>query len=143
MENVEVNEQRTSATLSIAKSLYSKGAVLRACYWLERDLWFQLNERADIWIIVLSLRTHAPTLDQPRVKNIDDWLPGFFSSLLDYQLRVDIQTETAPVRELILAKAFAESGVLEDAPPGAFQDPVDSIAISRDKFVTISNKVSG
>jgi hypothetical protein len=53
-------------------------------------------------------------------------LPEFENSLLDAQLRVEIARETAVVRELIVAKAFAEGDLLEDSPVGDWKDPVAS-----------------
>ena len=121
---VEFDDQHTAATISIDKKIYSKSAVLRACYWFGKDLYCHLKERGDLLEVTVGLRVSSPTLDQPKIRKIDEWLPEIFDALLDSQLRVEIQTETAGVRELIIAKAFAESGVLEDPPPGTFADPV-------------------
>jgi hypothetical protein len=49
----------------------------------------------------------------------------FGNALLDQQLRLDIERETRTLRELIVAKAFAASGVLEDPPVGDDRDPVE------------------
>jgi His-Xaa-Ser system protein HxsD len=124
--NVEFDDQHTTAKLSIDKKVYSKSAVLKACYWFSRDLSFQVDDTGDRLCLIVRLRDFTPTLAQPRVKKIDEWLPEIFNALLDAQLREEIQAETAPIRELIIAKAFAESGVLEDSPPGTFEDPVGS-----------------
>ena len=40
---VEFNDQHTAATISIDKKIYSKSAVLRACYWFGKDLYFHLE----------------------------------------------------------------------------------------------------
>jgi hypothetical protein len=48
----------------------------------------------------------------------------FCNRLLDLELQQQVQEETRAVRELILAKAFSESGTLEDRPPGEYADPV-------------------
>ena len=125
-EHVEFNDQHTTAKLSVDKNVYSKSAVLRVCYWFSRDLWFQISEEEDRFSMTVGLGVPTPTLSQPKVKKIDEWLPEILNALLDSQLRVEIQAETAGVRELIIAKAFAESGVLEDLPPGTFDDPVHS-----------------
>jgi hypothetical protein len=53
---------------------------------------------------------------------------------------VEIQAETAAIRELIIAKAFAESGVLEDSPPGTFRDPVGSGHSDAQGLINISTK---
>jgi hypothetical protein len=46
----------------------------------------------------------------------------FENALLDHQLRFEIARETATLRELIVAKAFAEGDVLEDPPVGDDRD---------------------
>lgn len=111
---VEFDDQHTAATISIDKKIYSKSAVLRACYWFAKDLYCHLKERDELLEITVGLRVSSPTLDQPKIRKIDEWLPEIYDALLDSQLRLEIQAETAGVRELIVAKAFAESGVLED-----------------------------
>ena len=52
----------------------------------------------------------------------------FENALLDHQLRFDIARETATLRELIVAKAFAEGDALEDPPVGDDRDPVEQVA---------------
>jgi hypothetical protein len=52
----------------------------------------------------------------------------FENALLDHQLRFEIARETATLRELIVAKAFAEGDVLEDPPVGDDSDPVEQAA---------------
>jgi His-Xaa-Ser system protein HxsD len=125
-EHVEINAQHSKAVLSIDKKIYSKSAVLRACYWFSRELWFDLQEKEDCFLMTAGVLVTSPTLSHPTVKKIEEWLPQILNALADSQLRVEIQAETASVRELIIAKAFAESGVLEDAPPGTFTDLVES-----------------
>lgn len=124
-DNVEFDEERTTAKLAIDKKVYSKSAVLNACYWFHRDLYFQIVDRGDDLHLFVSARVKNATLSQPKVKQINEWLPEVFNALIDAQLREQIQAETAQIRELIIAKAFAESGVLEDPPPGTFEDPVE------------------
>jgi len=93
---------------------------------MNRDLHIQLEDQEERFRITASLRNAKPTLAAPKPRKIDELLPEFFDVLNDSQLRVEIQMETAAVREIIIAKAFAESGVLEDPPPGTFSDPVDT-----------------
>ncbi len=138
---VEFDAGHTAATIRIDKGVYSKSAVLRTCYWFGKDLHFRVEEEADCVVVSLSLRVSAPTLDQPRIKLIDEWLPDFFDALLDSQLRVEIQAETAAVRELIIAKAFAESGVLEDPPPGTFADPVATAGSESKSLIRIASEL--
>jgi His-Xaa-Ser system protein HxsD len=141
-EGVEFDDAHTAATVRVDKSMYSRPAVLRACYWFGKDLHFHVDEETQYFVVTVSLRVTAPTLDQPRIKPIDEWLNDFFDTLLDSQLRVEIQAETAGVRELIIAKAFAESGILEDPPPGTFADPVGAPGIDPKGLIRISNKIA-
>jgi His-Xaa-Ser system protein HxsD len=138
--SVSFDDQHTAATISLDKKVYSRAAVLRACYWFGKDLYSHVDEKDELLEVTVALRVSSPTLDQPKARKIDEWLPEIFDALLDSQLRVEIQAETAGVRELIIAKAFAESGVLEDPPPGTFVDPVTrSDAKARD-LIRINTK---
>jgi His-Xaa-Ser system protein HxsD len=136
-----IDDGQTRASLLLDKAVYSKDAILKACYWLTRDLTFALEEQETRYAIAIALRTVHATLDNPKPAKIEDLISEFFDALLDSQLRIDVQQETASIRELIIAKAFAESGVLEDPPPGTFEDPValkgartpDLVQISREK----------
>jgi His-Xaa-Ser system protein HxsD len=139
---VEFDDQHTAATISIDKKIYSKSAVLRACYWFGKDLYCHLKERDDLLEVTVGLRVSSPTLDQPKIRKIDEWLPEIYDALLDSQLRIEIQAETAGVRELIVAKAFAESGVLEDPPPGTFDDPVARSDAESSDLIRISTRSS-
>ena len=65
-------------------------------------------------------------LTNPKPVSIREFVREFCNTLLDFELRRQIETETAPVRQLILAKAFSASGLLEDDPPGGMADPIES-----------------
>lgn len=123
--DVQVNGDHTVATVTVEKDVFSRSAVLRACYWFGEKLWFQIKETEEHLQIKVTLRETTSTLQNPKVKRIDEWMPDLFDAFVDSQLRVEIQSETAAIRELIIAKAFAEAGVLEDAPPGTFEDSVE------------------
>jgi His-Xaa-Ser system protein HxsD len=143
VDNIEFNEEHTTAMMSIDTSVYSKGALLRALYWFGKDLHSRIIEEKNGRLMVkVDLKVSSPTLNHPRVKAIEEWVPEIFDALLDSQLRVEIQTETAVVRELIIAKAFAESGVLEDPPPGTFLDPVGTNDHDPETLIQIATKRS-
>jgi len=55
---------------------------------------------------------------------LEPLLGEFQNALLDFQLRVEIGRETKQIRELIVAKAFAEGDLLDDAPVADWRDPV-------------------
>lgn len=140
VDGVACEEAQQAVTLRIDKRIYSKAAVLRACYWFTKDLKFQIDDKDEHLVVRVALNVSIPTLDNPRIKPIDEWLSEFFDTLLDSQLRVEIQAETAGVRELIIAKAFAESGVLEDPPPGTFEDPLGAAETKPGHLIQIANK---
>jgi hypothetical protein len=57
--------------------------------------------------------------------SLDRIVGEFENALLDHQLRFEIARETTTIRELIVAKAFAEGNALEDHPVGDDRDPVE------------------
>lgn len=113
-------------TLTVDSRQISRDAVLRASYWFTKDLnvEFPSSTSADSLIIVLRPKYTVPTLQVPRPIPFKELIAEFQNALIDAELRVRVQRETSAIRELILAKAFAEAGVLEDPPPGSFRDPV-------------------
>lgn len=122
---------------------FSRDAALRAAYWFSRDLdiEFPPSESEFIYTVVLKLKTALPMLDDPKPKSLDELAAEFQNALIDAELRIRIQKETSSVRELLLAKAFAEAGVLEDNPPGSFDDPVQSAQQNKQSnLVTITPK---
>ena len=44
---------------------------------------------------------------------------------MDFALREHVTSKTSGVRDLLLAKAFSESGVLEEQPQGVFGDSLE------------------
>jgi His-Xaa-Ser system protein HxsD len=116
-----------SATIYLDPRIYSREVILKACYWFTDIAYIQVPESADGRITIqVRLKQTVPTLEEPRVARIEDFIGEFCNSLLDFELRQQVETETGPLKQLILAKAFSESGVLEDEPPGAIADPVEN-----------------
>ncbi len=76
----------------------------------------------------MRLKESKPTLEKPVPDRIETVAGEFQNALLDQQLRIDIEQQTRAVRELLIAKAFSEAGVMDDLPPGDFRDPVDLTA---------------
>lgn len=126
--------EQSSVTLVLDPVQFSRDAALRAAYWFSKDLNIEFPVSADqsTYTVVLAARVTIPTLDDPSPRPLSELVAEFQNALIDAELRVRVQKETAAVRELIIAKAFTESGVLEDDPPGSFHDPV----LSAEKHVT-------
>jgi His-Xaa-Ser system protein HxsD len=116
-----------SATIRLDPRIYTREAILRASYWHTNTAYIVLPESSDDSLIVkIRLKQGSPTLENPKPITLAEFVGEFCNSLLDFELRRQVEVETAPVRQLILAKAFSESGILEDEPPGTIADPVDS-----------------
>jgi len=117
----------SSATIYLDPRIYSKEAVLKASYWFTGIAYVQLPESADNRLVIhIELKQRMPSLANPKPIVIQEFVKEFCNSLLDFELRRQVEIETAQVRQLIIAKAFSESGVLEDEPPGTVADPVET-----------------
>ena len=127
-----------SATIFLSANFYSKEALLKAAYWLTSRAAIHVPESdGGKFVVVVKLRETTPTLDNPKQPNIDEIVDEFCNSILEFELRHKVEIETAQVRQIILAKAFSESGVLEDEPPGSVLDPVEQS--KSNTLITIAN----
>lgn len=116
----------SSAVIYLDTKIYSKEAALKASYWYTDVAYFSFSECPDHNLAIqINLKNIQPSLENPRPLSMKDLVGEFCNSVLDFELRRQIDAETASVRQLILAKAFSESGVLEDEPPGNVADPVE------------------
>ena len=106
--------------IEIDRAIVSADALLKTCYWFSRDFVCEMrnrNERmADVF---LTPRNPATAADLASAKD------AFITSAMDFALREKIDAKTSGIRDLLLAKAFSESGVLEDQPEGVFGDAVE------------------
>lgn len=116
----------SSATIYLDSRIYSKQAILKASYWFTDVAYITFPECPGHKLAVeIKLKSTQPSLENPKPISVENLIDEFCNSVLDFELRHQIDVETAPVRQLILAKAFSESGVLEDEPPGSVADPVE------------------
>ena len=115
-----------SITLTLDSRQFSREAALKAAYWFTKDLYIDFPPSGTEYSfeVVLRPKCSVPTLDNPAPKTLDELVSEFRNALIDSELRIQVERETSGVRELLLAKAFAEAGVLESSPPGSFSDPV-------------------
>jgi His-Xaa-Ser system protein HxsD len=119
-------ESAASATIYLDPRIYTREAILRACYWSTAVAWIKVPESPEHRLEVkINLKKNIPTLDNPEPITIERFVAEFCNVLLDFELRRQVEDETSNLRQLILAKAFSESGVLEDEPPGIVVDPVE------------------
>jgi His-Xaa-Ser system protein HxsD len=106
--------------LHIDEGLYHKTAVLRACYWFT-DRCYLFVARTAPGLLEVHIRAKSGT----DAEDLDVVAGEFANALLDYELRRQIDEQTGTIRELLVAKAVAQVGTLDDPPPGNANDPVD------------------
>jgi len=106
--------------LLVDESVYSREVLLRTCYWFT-DRCYLFVSRAGSGVFSVRIRAKADG------KALDTISGDFENALIDQQVRQDIERETARLRELIVAKAFAEGQDLDDPPVGDDRDPVETM----------------
>ena len=110
------------AVVEIDRSVVSAEALLKTCYWFTRDFVCEIRNRNEhVAEVFLTPRNPASAFELASAKN------AFTTSAMDFALREKIEAKTSGIRDLLLAKAFSESGVLEDLPEGVFGDTVEEM----------------
>ena len=105
-------------TLLVDETIYSRIALLKTCYWFTNRCYIFIYRHDELHLAVRLA-------SKPSSSGLDGIAGEFENAPLDHQLRFEIATETATLRELIVAKAFAEGNALEDPPVGDDRDPVE------------------
>lgn len=105
-------------TLLVDEAIYNRTAILKTSYWFT-DRCFIFIYRHDERHLAVKITAKADGVPLGTVAG------EFENALLDHQLRFEIARETGTLRELIVAKAFAEGDFLEDPPVGDDRDPVE------------------
>ena len=119
-ENAGGPAARPEVSVEIDLAFVSAEALLKVCHWFSREYACDLRKKSDaVAEIVLSPRNPATPFDSDAVRD------AFMTSAIDFALREKIEAKTSGIRDLLLAKAFSESGVLEDSPEGVFGDAIE------------------
>lgn len=100
------DEHDAVVCVPIDLAVYSRDAVFRACYKYT-DRCYLLLRRGEGERLLVDVR-RRPSSGSVGVRLVD-FAGEFMNELIDQQLRVDLERETRPVRELIVAQAFAEA----------------------------------
>ena len=110
------------AVVEINLAIISAEALLKTCYWFSRDFVCEIRNRNEhVAEVVLTPRNPSSTAELASTKS------AFTTSAMDFALREKIEAKTSGIRDLLLAKAFSESGVLEDQPEGVFGDTLEEM----------------
>src|SRR6185312_2695365 len=93
-------DSSVSAMVRLDPRLYSREAVLKASYWFTNVAFIHFPESPDSrFVIRIKLKNIHPTLDNPKPISIDELVGEFCNSLLDFELRQQVEAETASVRQ--------------------------------------------
>jgi His-Xaa-Ser system protein HxsD len=94
--------------LTLSTKIYSIGAILRSCYWLTDRCYVHLAPASEGHVdVTLLAKVGKEATTSSAASEI-------LNQLVDNQLRVSIQQETATVRELIVAQAFSDVDLIDD-----------------------------
>lgn len=106
MEQIIFSEKDNALIIVIPTKIYTKEAILNCLYW-------RLGS-SKISFSVLSEMEFQVTIDLTGVSNDQkkDLIKSFSNEIIDYELRETVSRETKSLKELIIAKAFA-NGMLD------------------------------
>ena len=112
--------RRLSVSIEVDLALVSAEALLKTCHWFSRDFVCDLHKEGNFTAkVALAPRYPSAEFDPDAARD------AFMTSALDFAIREKIDFRTSGIRDLLLAKAFSESGVLEDNPEGVFGDAIE------------------
>lgn len=111
--------ERATVSFRVSTSLVSMEALLKTCYWFSGTFVCDVSDAGNNESIV-SLKSKADSQESTQ-----DVRERFTAQAMDFAVRERVALKTADVRDLLLAKAFSESGVLEEPPQGVFGDPIE------------------
>jgi len=109
-----------SAVVRFDSALFSAEVILKACYWLSRDFLCEVEVEQ-----TGSIRVTVTRRQSSSAESIPDAIEQLRQMVSDFALREKIESKTSGIRDLLLAKAFSEAGLLEDPPSGVFGDKVE------------------
>ncbi len=110
----------SNGVVDIDLAIISAEALLKTSYWFSREFVCEIrNQDNKLAEVCLTPRNPMSASDLASAK------AAFTTSAMDFALREKIEAKTSGIRDLLLAKAFSESGVLEDQPEGVFGDMIE------------------
>ncbi len=94
--------------LTVPIDVYGMDAIFRSCYWLTNRCYVYLAPpEGDLIEVTLVAKEGGVALTDRLAWN-------FLNDLVDQRLRIDVNRETRPIREMIVAQAFAETDLIDD-----------------------------
>lgn len=103
VENLTVE----SVSVCVDTTIYSLEALLRVCYIFTDKCYLFLEWANPKTTVRVRLSAKIPDTDISLISG------QFCNELINQKVRMDIATETRPIREMIVAQAFAESSIID------------------------------
>ena len=116
--------------IRVNKELYSKEVLLKTAYSLTDKVYLHLDQDENDWLISWKLKEN---------QNIDEG--EFENELIAQSLREKLINQTADIRKLILARAFASTMMDDQQSESAFVAPEHKEEKSQDNLVVSSQEV--
>ena len=116
--SVEFIKQGASVRIEIDPDVVSIEALLKTTYSFSRYFHCDIRRGESKLVAVLKAKSDL-AISSGALRD------ELISHALDFALRERVNLTTAGIRDLLLAKAFSESGVLESVPEGVFGDMLE------------------
>jgi len=100
------------AAVRVSRSVYGLAAIFRACYRFTDNYYLFLRPDGADDLLVFMKPKRLPS-------DLAEAAGQFANDLIDQRLRLEVARETAVIRELIVAQAFAEGNLLPDSKQAA------------------------
>ena len=107
-----------SIKLKIPKKIYNKNVLFGCFYWYLDQFSIEIRKNKRNFSIVMK-----PKFQKMSEINIQNFIDKINDDLIDFKLRDIINIETKRIREIIIAKAFANSDEFKLPPIGHIKNP--------------------
>lgn len=118
--NVRIKKEHDSLTICVAEAMYSMEVLHKCFYWYSSEYRVTISKISGNEIQIALKPQGLKELTDDDLENI---ITKISRDLIDFKLRDIVQQETKTIRELIVAKAFANYGT-QTNPQSAVTDPV-------------------
>ncbi len=98
--NTAVRREDGRVILEVDTSFFCKEAILKTSYLFTEQCYFEIESVGE-GAVRVAISPKQPGIDVQRI------VPEFLNELIDQELRVRVQSETAEIHRLIVSEAFA------------------------------------
>ncbi len=113
---VDFNEDNTTIILHIDKNIYNIAVLHKCFYWYTNKFEIDIEEQGTYYTVSLS--------KIPDLTDIQALISDIRKNLIDFKTRDLVAKETADIKALLIAKAFANEEDFDEFPPGDLNDPL-------------------